>query len=573
MKLKTLSTLIAVALTAGTLSGCNFYDEPPGGETPEEPGGGNPPIEGVDVIVENAAELVTAIAAAKEGEIIGLKEGGDYASMGTVILEKPLTLTSVTVDGDLSEDGENQAVISGATCIDVPTSADQILKGTTGITLHNIKFQGVELSTCGTEDTSRSIINIGKVGDGNTPVYLKNLTFDGASFAESTSAPTAWIYSRGLVNVSESEFSNKTVANTATGILYLNCGSNKINGGSARLGNPTFDNNTVALVADSANIPGVVAGQFDGKQCAAKITNNSFAGFAIEETAQEDTIAAVIDGDTTGTNIISGNTYTDVGSPPPTEPDNDVQALNEAIAAASAGDVITLKADGDYSSGIIALNKAVTLDGGDAATISGSACITVTAPGASVIGVNFNNSAIGAECSTEDSDGRRGAITIEEAASDENAPVILDNLYFDSSAITEDGLYKKSSWVYSAGHVHLSNSDFVNLKSNIQNNAFYTPCNKAANRRGIRLENNNFTIDDSGDKETAAIKIGNSSGGNQTADNCNVYIQGNHFEGYYQDLSAAAGSGKDRVVSIFATDDAVTSENGDVRTDNTFNLR
>ncbi|GAL25252.1 hypothetical protein JCM19239_5142 [Vibrio variabilis] len=27
MKLKTLSTLIAVALTAGTLSGCNFYDE------------------------------------------------------------------------------------------------------------------------------------------------------------------------------------------------------------------------------------------------------------------------------------------------------------------------------------------------------------------------------------------------------------------------------------------------------------------------------------------------------------------------------------------------------------------
>ena len=294
MKLKTLSTLIAVALTAGTLSGCNFYDEPPGGDTPEEPGGGNPPpIEGVDVIVETAAELVAAIAAAKEGEIIGLKEGGDYASMGTVVLEKPLTLTSVTVDGDLSEDGENQAVISGATCIDVPSSADQILKGTAGITLHNIKFQGVELSTCGTEDTSRSIINIGKVGDGNTPVYLKNLTFDGASFAESTSAPTAWIYSRGLVNVSESEFSNKTVANTATGILYLNCGSNKINGGSARLGNPTFENNTVALVDDSANIPGVVAGQFDGKQCAAKITNNSFAGFAIEETALEDTIAII----------------------------------------------------------------------------------------------------------------------------------------------------------------------------------------------------------------------------------------------------------------------------------------
>lgn len=539
MKLKTLSTLIAVALTAGTLSGCNFYDEPPSGDTPEEPGGGNPPIEGVDTIVENAAELAGAIAAAKEGEIIGLKEGGDYASMGTVILEKPLTLTSVTVDDDLSEDGENQAVISGATCFTVPTTADQDLKGTTGVTLHNLKFESVEMvGSCGENedntDHSRSIINIGKVGDGNTPVYLKNLTFDGASFAESTSAPTAWIYSRGLVNVSESEFSNKTVANTATGILYLNCGSNKINGGSARLGNPTFDNNTVALVADSANIPGVVAGQFDGKQCAAKITNNSFAGFAIEETAQEDTIAAVIDGDTTGTNIISGNTYTDVGSPPPTDPDNDVEALNEAIAAASAGDVITLKADGDYSSGIIALNKAVTLDGGDAATISGSACITVTAPGASVIGVNFNNSAIGAECSTEDSDGRRGAITIEEAASDENAPVILDNLYFDSSAITEDGLYKKSSWVYSAGHVHLSNSDFVNLKSNIQNNAFYTPCNKAANRRGIRLENNNFTIDDSGDKETAAIKIGNSSGGNQTADNCNVYIQGNHFEGYYQ---------------------------------------
>ncbi|USD63199.1 hypothetical protein J4N45_19575 [Vibrio sp. SCSIO 43140] len=573
MKLKTLSTLIAVALTAGTLSGCNFYDEPPGGETPEEPGGGNPPIEGVDIIVENAAELAAAIAAAKEGEIIGLKEGGDYASMGTVVLEKPLTLTSVTADGDLSEDGENQAVISGATCIDVPTTADQVLKGTTGITLHNIKFQGVELSTCGTEDTSRSIINIGKVGDGNTPVYLKNLTFDGASFAESTSAPTAWIYSRGLVNVSESEFSNKTVANTATGILYLNCGSNRINGGSARLGNPTFENNSVALVANSANISGVVAGQFDPtKQCAAKITNNSFAGFAIEETALEDTIAAVIDGDASGANIISDNTYTDVGSPPPTDPDNDVEALNEAIAAASVGDVIKLKADGDYSAGMITLNKAVTLDGEREATINGSACITVTVPGASVIGVNFNNSAIGAECSAEDSDGRRGAITIEKGASDKDEPVVLKSLHFDSSLITEEGLYKKASWVYSAGHVHISESIFDNLKSNIQNNAFYTPCNDNANKLGIRLINNEFYIDDSGDKETAAIKVGNSSRGEQTAVGCNVYIQGNTFDGYYQDLSSLSGSGKERIVSIFATDDAVTSENANVRTDNTFFL-
>lgn len=230
-----------------------------------------------------------------------------------------------------------------------------------------------------------------------------------------------------------------------------------------------------------------------------------------------------------------------------------VDTLNALINSANVGDTITLAADLDYSTGVIKLNKAVTLDGQNVATITGSACIQITAPGAAVANLAFENSAIGAECGVHDSDSRRGAITVEEAASEDGNPVRLTNLTFDGSKVTQDSLYKKASWVFSSGYAILEDSEFNNLQSRIQNNAFYTSC-VSASQRGIEINNNTFEIDDLGDKETAAIKVGNSKSGeiDSGATNCNVTISGNQFTGYNQEISSNAGSGKDRVVAIFA---------------------
>ncbi|MEZ9929709.1 hypothetical protein AB4402_18555, partial [Vibrio breoganii] len=250
-----------------------------------------------------------------------------------------------------------------------------------------------------------------------------------------------------------------------------------------------------------------------------------------------------------------------------------VSELNALIESASPGDIIDLSPDADFSTGVIALNKAVTLDGYQGATITGSACIQITAAGAAVKNLAFENNAIGAECGAHDSDSRRGAITVEEDASDVDNPVVLTNLSFDGSNVTEDGLYKKASWVFSSGHVTLEDSEFINLQSSLQNNAFYTSC-VSASRKGIEINNNTFQIDDLGDKETAAVKVGNSSGGEQTADNCNVTVLGNTFTGYSQNVTGnikGVVNNKERIVAVFATDGAVGNETGDVETNNTFN--
>lgn len=252
-----------------------------------------------------------------------------------------------------------------------------------------------------------------------------------------------------------------------------------------------------------------------------------------------------------------------------------VEALNALIDSANVGDTITLSADLDYSTGVINLNKEVTLDGQNVATITGSACIQITAPGAAVTNLAFENSAIGKECGAHDSDSRRGAITVEELASDEDKPVLLTNLTFDGSKVTEDSLYKKASWVFSSGHVKLANSHFTNLQSSLQNNAFYTSC-VSASRKGIEINNNTFEIDSLGDKETAAIKVGNSSSGKQSSTNCDVTISGNEFKGYNDTITADVSKdniidNEERVVAIFATDAAVNNEDGSVASGNIFN--
>lgn len=58
--------------------------------------------------------------------------------------------------------------------------------------------------------------------------------------------------------------------------------------------------------------------------------------------------------------------------------------MNAAIASAEEGATIELSSQGTFDTGVIELNKAVILDGASLVTITGDACIDVTAPGASI---------------------------------------------------------------------------------------------------------------------------------------------------------------------------------------------
>ncbi|MGL6314030.1 hypothetical protein [Vibrio sp. WXL103] len=244
-----------------------------------------------------------------------------------------------------------------------------------------------------------------------------------------------------------------------------------------------------------------------------------------------------------------------------------VAELNIRIGDANEGETVYLEKDGNYSSGIIYLNKAITLDGENVATITGNACINVSAPGAEIKQLSFAVSGIGQCESEETSQGRSGAVTIMPIGEEDN-PVVLSDLKFDGSGYGEDDLTNKASLVYSGGYFELYNSSFENLQASIQNNAVYVPCHKDTNKMDIVIENNTFSIG-SGDKETAAIKLGNSSGAAITTEECNVTIFNNTFENYTTDFSAdlSQGTSQERVTAIFATEGSVAN---DALNDNVF---
>ncbi|CAH0528731.1 polysaccharide lyase family 7 protein [Vibrio hippocampi] len=315
----------AISLACLFVYGCGGSSD--GGSS----GGGDDSEIVIDGNAESVEELQAELEAATDGDTITLS--GDFSSTEpvTFTLDKSITLTGSATAASSSSDGK--AVISGNVCFDVPDSAD----GHGGITLSNLHFEDIEMEessdgqSCGSESASRSIINIGKVGTGDTYVTLENLSFDGSGFDELTGNPTAWIYSRGLVKVIDSSFTNKQTVNAANSIIYLNCGS-------TRADDSLFDNNNFSLEQTSSDVAGVWVGQFDGKSCAASVTDNTFTNFATNTTDTEDEFAAIVDGSSDGVQI-SGNDFGDGEVTDPEEPgDGDVVAPYSLSAFSSVID-------------------------------------------------------------------------------------------------------------------------------------------------------------------------------------------------------------------------------------------
>ena len=87
-----------------------------------------------------------------------------------LFIDKAITLITSDADGAIDDPvaGE-QAVLSGAICIDIPTEAAETLRGGSQARISNIGFENITMDSCGSgESTSNSIINIGKVGKDQT---------------------------------------------------------------------------------------------------------------------------------------------------------------------------------------------------------------------------------------------------------------------------------------------------------------------------------------------------------------------------------------------------------------------
>ncbi len=271
-----------------------------------------------------------------------------------------------------------------------------------------------------------------------------------------------------------------------------------------------------------------------------------------------------------------------------------VSELNEAIAAAMAGDTLYLAADGVFDSGAVMVNKGVIIDGQDAAEFTGNACIYIQAYGATIQNLTLKMTELGIasaeaddatllnECSVSTSDGQTGGITIDSINSDDfdasTDAVILDNLVFDASN-TDDFGVKKASWIASFGLFELRDSEFIGLESNEQNNGIFVNCSRSdESRAGSVISDNDFTISTGGSSETAAIKVGDSSGsviktGNN--ESCNVTISGNTFNNYKvlqsSDLSSDSVDADNDPAAIFGHASALTHWDSNAST-NTLNL-
>lgn len=528
------------------------------------------------VVVANADELRTAIAEAAADDVIGLDIAGDFANAGTIVLDKAITLTSTDAEGTVTE---TQAIFSGAVCIDIPTEAVETLRNGNQARLSNIGFENITMDACGTgESTSNSIINIGKVGKDKTAVAIDKVTFDGSGFAESTGDSDAWIYSRGLVDISDSVFSGKS--EDAGNMVYLNCGSSASRGGdNTDPRGSILSNNSFALAninasgmtkAATIGVPSNL-GQ-DNKNCAATVSNNTFENFtqliSTGEVAELSTALHDVFGDTTesGNELIGGGT-----DPDPTFPEN-VEAVNAAIQAANVGDTITLGANIDYNAGVITIDKAITLTGQEGAQITGSACIDVLdgAAGAEISNIRFANDSI-VKCGTT-GDAKEAVINVQKVG-EENQPIALKDLTFDATGITEQAqIANKGAWIRSYGFINLTGSEFIGQSRNLQNDMVKLTCSSSKGRMGTLIDGNVFSITGDGTKETAAIKIGDSSSGAiKDADNentCAVTVSNNTFNSYSLDITNNVGTEGLRDAAIFAR---LADESTNVFTNNTFN--
>ncbi|GEA50196.1 hypothetical protein VIN01S_10000 [Vibrio inusitatus NBRC 102082] len=296
---------------------------------------------------------------------------------------------------------------------------------------------------------------------------------------------------------------------------------------------------------------------FDGNQCTYTVANSE-----LDMSCTKDGVATTY----SATEIEDEDVITALENATDGKPTT-VEEVNAAIASAQDGDIIGLSASGTFNTGVIELNKAVTLDGAGLATVIGDACIDVTAAGAAIKGITFANTNL-AGCfgreSAGTSDNETGAIVIGKIGKDSD-PVVLENLKFDANDITEDDLgTKKASWLFSRGYFTLDDSEFVGLSGSFQNNAIRINCSSDNGRFGSAITNNTFTIN-AGGSDVGGIKVGDSSSAiiKPSEDNltCNVTIESNTFIGY-KTLLSAENTSDIRNTAIYAQPSAVNTASG-----------
>ncbi|GEA59220.1 hypothetical protein [Vibrio comitans] len=254
-----------------------------------------------------------------------------------------------------------------------------------------------------------------------------------------------------------------------------------------------------------------------------------------------------------------------------------VEEVNAAIASAQDGDTIGLSASGTFDTGIIELNKEVTIDGAGLAKITGDTCIDIQVAGAGVQNLIFENEQI-TTCyenrntdenptgttAAGNSDNESGVIVIGQFGKDEDKPVVLENLTFNAANITKDDIGpKKASWLFSRGYFTLNDSEFINLSGSFQNNAIRINCSSVNARYNSSITNNEFTIA-SGGSEVGGIKVGDSSSGKikvGSNQDCNMRIEQNTFNGY-KTLQSYDNGDDFQQTAIHAWLEAVVTDSG-----------
>lgn len=568
--------------------------------TPED----NNPI--VDVTALNQA-----IMDAAAGDTIVLAPTGVFSS-GVITVDKPITI-----------DGGDVAVITGSTCF-------QIKAG--GAKIQNLTLKNDFIGLTEEQDANKDYTNTCAISnsDGQTgaitivpsldseaadyadqlaalqPVVLENVTFDATNNTEQANygnTKASWVTAFSLFEMNNSSFVGLS-ANVQNNGVFVNCsrsdesrqGSKFINNNFA-IGTDGTKETAAIKVGDSSG--GVIKGEADSANATCNLTleGNNFDNYKQLQNQNakngdgNDTPVAIhswvsaLNDDYAAKNSLDGEPGSsepvDPVDPDPVEPEpvegiDTVAKLNDAIAAATEGDVIELAADGVFDSGVIALNKAVTIDGLDEATISGSACIKVEAAGAVIQNLGFANTLVGipasddfaGNCGFTNSVGQTGAITIVENLSGDAVEMI--NLTIDAAGLDTQDKFgaKKASLIAAHSQFKLVNSTFTNMPQALETNGLFVRCSKSA-VHGSEISGNEFTVVGDSNKENAAIKLGDSSSKliKEANANCDIKVTGNTFTNYVTMQIDDQNDTSVRPVAMYARTDAFTNDT--YLTDNT----
>lgn len=309
---------------AAMLTGCNFDgssdpssssgDSTGNGSTGTSSGGGSidigdidtPTIAAVDysaiatptVTAQDDLALQNAVAAAADGDVIGLTAGVNFASLGALTVDKKITLVSVDSAGAVIDPtaSDEQALISGAGCIYISP------KGA-GSQVLNIAFKndtiGYEAGTttdnaCVLSGSSgrSGVIAIDETSEADSagtvkyfkPVILDNLNFDAELITSDQTADgqlnnkASWLIAYGQFELTNSTFTNLKSDVQNIGV-YSACNTDSSKNGSL------IEANTFAVVPGSSSETAAIklgnssSGLIDTITCNFSLVDNTFINY------------------------------------------------------------------------------------------------------------------------------------------------------------------------------------------------------------------------------------------------------------------------------------------------------